>query len=303
MYKLLCLLVAYIIVSSTAIGYFVYESENRQLSSLQNIDYKGDLIRLDGSIPLNMFIDSTLSTNNLEFINVDGYGELLKISPSYSALGNFDAIKSSVYIRGIESESNVYTVKYTVYNPNNIDFSIISGITDLNWFTGNKKLILSKFEGLTTNNARFSLSFVEDTTLSYAINSPLFVNNNIGGFWNNNGLNVVTSIFDRNSNTVSIYLNDNIICSNVPIVTNDEFYEYGGIRLEQDGVIYLQSIESKVYLTDDNENNQNLLVIIAQLLTWNVDEIYLPSILNVILIKIPLLCLSIAVALAIFGVS
>ena len=302
MYKLLCLLVAYIIVSSTAIGYFVYESENRQLSSLQNIDYKGDLIRLDGSIPLNMFIDSTLSTNNLEFINVDGYGELLKISPSYSGIGKFDAIKSTVYIRGIESENNVYTVKYTVYNPNNIDFSIISGITDLNWFTGNKKLILSKFEGLTTNNARFTLSFVEDTSLSYALNSPLFVNN-IGGFWNNNGLNVVTSVFDRNSNTVSIYLNDNIICSNVPIVTNDEFYEYGGIRLEQDGIIYLQSIESKVYLTDDNQNNQNLLVIIAQLLTWNVDEIYLPSILNVILIKIPLLCLSIAVALAIFGVS
>lgn len=302
MFKLLCLLVAYIIVSSTAIGYFVYESENRQLSSLQNIDYKGDLIRLDGSIPLNMFIDSSLSTNNLEFVNVDEYGELLKISPSYTALNKFDAIKSTVYIRGIESENNVYTVKYTLYNPNSIDFSIISGITDLNWFTGNKKVILSKFEGL-TNNARFSLSFVEDTSLGYALNSPLYVNNNIGAYWNSDGLNDVTSIFDKNSNTVSIYLNDNLICSNIPIETNDEFYEYGGIRLEQDGIIYLQTIESKVYLTDDNENNQNLLFIIAQLLTWNVEEIYLPSILNVILIKIPLLCLSIAVALAIFGVS
>lgn len=303
MYKLLCLLVAYIIVSSTLIGYFVYESENKHLSTLETIDYKGNLISLDGSIPLNLFVDSELSTNNIEFVDVSDYGNMLKISPYINPIGTFNAIKSSVYIRGIEQENNVYTVKYNVYNPENIDFSIISGVTALNWFTGNKFLILSKFEDLTTNNARISVSFVEDTTLSYALNSPLYTNTNIRGYWNNNGINSITTVFDRNSNLFSVYLNDNLIVSNCPITTNDEFIEYAGIRIEENGIIYIQSIESKVYLTEESKDNQNLLVIIAQLLTWNVDEIYMPPILNVILIKIPLIFLSIGVALAIFGVS
>lgn len=302
-YKLLCLLVAYIIVSSTLIGYFVFESENKQLSTLETIDYKGNLIKLDGTIPLNMFIDSELSSNNIEFVDISSYGNMLKISPSYTALNRFDAIKSSVYIRGIEQENNVYTVKYSVYNPNNIDFSIISGVTALNWFTGNKRIIMSKFEDLTTNNARISVSFVEDTTLSYALNSPLYVNTNINGYWNSNGINTITTVFDRNSNVFSVYLNDNLIAANVPIITTDDFIEYAGMRLEEEGSIYLQSIESKVYLTEEQKDNQNLLVIIAQLLTWNVDEIYMPPILNIILIKIPLIFLSIGVALAIFGVS
>lgn len=303
MYKLLCLLVAYIIVSSTLIGWFVFESENKQLSTLETIDYKGNLIKLDGTIPLNMFIDSELSTNNIEFVDVSGYGDMLKISPSYSGIGRFDAIDSTVYIRGIEQENNVYTVKYSVYNPNNIDFSIISGVTALNWFTGNKRLILSKFEDLATNNARISISFVEDTTLSYALNSPLYVNSNINGYWNNNGINTITTVFDTNTNVFSIYLNDDLIAANVPISTTDSFIEFAGIRIEEEGVIYLQSIESKVYLTEETKDSQNLLVIIAQLLTWNVDDIYMPPILNIILIKIPLIFLSIGVALAIFGVS
>lgn len=303
MYKLLCLLVAYIIVSSTLIGWFVFESENKQLSTLETIDYKGNLIKLDGSIPLNMFIDSELSTNNIEFVDVSDYGNMLKISPSFSALGGFNAIKSSVYIRGIEQENNIYTVKYSVYNPNNIDFSIISGVTALNWFTGNKRIILTKFEDLTTNNAQISVSFVEDTTIDYALNTPLYINTNINGYWNNNDINEITTIFDRNSNVFSVYLNENLVAANVPIQTADEFIEFAGIRLEENDIIYVQSIESKVYLTEEQKDNQNLLVIIAQLLTWNVDELYMPPILNIILIKIPLIFLSIGVALAVFGVS
>lgn len=302
MYKLLCLLVAYIVISSTAIGYFVYESENKQLSTLQNIDYRGNLIQFDGSIPLKMFVDSSLSTNNLQFETVSNYGEMLKINPTYTGIGRFDARDSTLYIRGIESDNNVYTVKYNVYNPNNADFSIISGVTELNWFTGNKKLILSKFEGIGTNAAQLTIRFVEDTTIDYAINTPIYTTSNINQYWNND-INSITSVFDANTKRLSLYLNDNLIASNIPIETNDQFILYGGIRLESETDIYLQSIESKVYLTEDNENSQNLLLIIAQLLTWNVEEQYLPAILNIILIKIPLIFLTIAAALMIFGVS
>ena len=303
MYKLLCLLAGYIIVSSTILGYFVYESQQEQIGTLQTIDYKGNMINLDGSIPLNMFIDTSLSTNNILFTDINGIGEVLQINPSYSGIGRFDAIDSTIYIKGIQPTNNIYTVKYSIYNPNNADFSIISGMTDLNWFTGNKKIIITKFEDIGTNNARISLSFTDDTTLGYALTAPIYTNNNINSYWNNAEINIITSVFNTNDNTVSIYLNDNLIINNCPIQTNDSFVIFGGLRLEEAETIYIKNIETNVYLTDDNQNSDNLLVIIAQLLAWNVSEEYLPAIINIILVKLPLLFLSIGVALAIFGVS
>ena len=73
MYKLLCLLVGYLFISSTLMGFFVLEKENQNINSLANIDYKGNLIKMDGSIPLDMFIDTEYSTNNLRFVNLTGY--------------------------------------------------------------------------------------------------------------------------------------------------------------------------------------------------------------------------------------
>lgn len=304
MYKLLCLLVAYIIVSSTCIGYFVYESQNEQIQTLQTIDYTGDLIALDGSIPLNMFVNSGMSTSNLQYVTIDGYGELLQISPYYTAIGRFNPIDNTLNIRGIESDNNVYSVTYNLYNPDTTDFSIISAVTQPNWFTGNKKLLLSKFENVGTNSMQLIVRNVEDSTLDYAFNSPIFINTNIGNYWNNNGLNKISTIYNKNNDVLNIYLNDNIIASNIPVdFGTDEIIMYAGIRIEEDNNIYLKSIESKVYLTEDSENSQNLLLIIAQLLVWNVDEEYLPAIINFILVKIPIIFLSIGLALYLRGVS
>ena len=304
MYKLLCLLVAYIIVSSVCIGYFVYESENEQIQTLQTIDYTGDLITLDGSIPLNMFVNSGMSTSNLQYVTIENYGELLQISPSYTAIGRFNPIDNTLYIRGIESDNNVYSVTYNLYNPDNTDFSIISAVTNPNWFTGNKKLLISKFENVGTNSMQLIVRNVEDSTLDYALNTPIYTNINIVNYWNSNGINKLSTIYDKNNKVLSIYLNDNLIGANIPAdFGNDELIMYAGIRIEEDNKIYLKSIESKVYLTEDTENSQNLLLIIAQLLVWNVDEQYLPSIINFILVKIPIIFLSIGLALYLRGVS
>lgn len=304
MYKLLCLLTAYILISSTLIGYFVFESQSEQLSTLQTIDYRSDLIRLDGSIPLNMFVSSSMSTNNIMFTEVSEYGEMLEIIPKYSAVGVFSAIDNTLYIRGIEATDNIYTVSYSLYNPDSTDFSIISGVTNPNWFTGNSVLLMSKFENVGTNSMKILISVVEDASLSYALNTPIYTQSNIQQYWNNNGLNKITTVLDRNTNLFTVYLNDNPIVYNCPIsFGNDELIMYAGVRIEEDKPIYIESIQSKVYLTEDKENDQNLLLIIAQLLTWNVDEQYLPSILNFILIKVPLIFLSIGLALYLRGVS
>lgn len=304
MYKLLCLIVAYIIVSSVCIGYFVYESQNEQIQTLQTIDYTGDLITLDGSIPLNMFVNSGMSTSNLQYITNDNYGELLQISPSYNVIGRFNPIDNTLYIRGIESDNNVYSVTYNIYNPNNADFSIISAVTNPNWFTGDKRLLISKFENVGTNSMQLIVRNTEDDTIDYALNTPIYNNNNIVNYWINNGINKISTIYDKNNNVLSIYLNDNLIAVNIPVnFGNDEVIMYAGIRLEENSNIYLKSIESKVYLTEDTENSQNLLLIIAQLLVWNVDEEYLPNIINFILVKIPIIFLTIGLALYLRGVS
>lgn len=303
MFRLLCLLTAYIIISSTCIGFFVLESENKQLSTLQSIDYKGDLITLNGNIPLNMFISSEYSTNNLNFVDNDVIGECLQIAPVYTAIGIFSPIDNSVYIRGIESDNNIYTVSYEVYNPSESDFSIISLVTNPNWFNGHKKILLSKFENIGTSSQKLQISFVEDSSLNYAITAPLFISNDLSA-WNTGQLNKITTVFNKNTNVFSLFLNDILIASNIPVnYGNDEIIMYGGLRLEEDSTIYLKNIQSKVYLTEDKENSQDLLKIIAQLLAWNVDEKYMPSILNLALIKVPLLFLTIALALYIRGVS
>lgn len=304
MYKLLCLLTAYVLISSTLIGFFVLESQSEQVNTLQTIDYRSDLIKLDGSIPLNMFISTDMSTNNLMFTDVNGYGELLEILPKYNAVGVFSAISNTVYIRGIEATDNIYTVTYSLYNPDTTDFSIISGVTNPNWFTGNSVLLMSKFENVGTNSMKIYINVVEDSSLSYALNTPIYTGSNINQYWNNNGLNKITTVLNRNSNLFSVYLNDNQIVYNCPVsFGNDELIMYAGVRIEEDSPIYIESIQSKVYLTEDKENDQNLLLIIAQLLTWNVDDQYLPSILNFILIKVPLIFLSIGLALYLRGVS
>lgn len=304
MFKLLCLIVAYVVVASVVMGYFVVESQNETTTTLQTIDYKGDLIKLDGSIPLNMFINSALSSNNILFTTVEGYGEMLKINPKYTAIGVFSPIDNTVYFRGIEGESNVYTVTYSIYDPDNTDFSIISAVTEQNWFTGNFRILMSKFENVNTDNMQLIVRNVEDTSLSYAINTPLFTSSNIKNYWISNGLNKITTVYDRNTNLFSLYLNDNLIVSNCPVnFGSDTVTMYAGLRIEEDTPIYLESLASSVYLTEDNENSQNLLLIIAQLLAWNVDEKYVPNILNFILIKVPLIFLSIGLALYLRGVS
>ena len=245
MYKLLCLLTAYVLISSTLIGFFVLESQSEQLSTLQTIDYRSDLIKLDGSIPLNMFISSDMSTNNLMFTDVNGYGEMLEIIPNYNAVGVFSAISNTVYIRGIEATDNIYTVTYSLYNPDTTDFSIISGVTNPNWFTGNSVLLMSKFENVGTNSMKIYISVVEDASLSYALNTPIYTGSNINQYWNNNGLNKITTVLNRNSNLFSVYLNDNQIVYNCPVsFGNDELIMYAGVRIEEDTPIYIESIQS-----------------------------------------------------------
>ena len=304
MFKMLCLIVAYVVVASVVMGYFVLESQNESTNTLQAIDYKGDLIKLDGSIPLNMFVNSALSTNNILFTTVENYGEMLKINPKYSAIGVFSPISNTVYFRGVEGDNNVYTVTYSIYNPDNTDFSIISAVTEENWLTGNFRLLITKFENVNSNNMQLIVRNVEDTSIDYAINSPIFTTTNINSYWISDGLNKITTVYDRNTNLFSLYLNDNLVVNNCPVnFGSDTITMYAGLRIEEDKPIYLESLASSVYLTEDNENSQNLLLIIAQLLAWNVDEKFVPNILNFILIKVPLIFLSIGLALYLRGVS
>lgn len=299
MYKLLCLLVGYLFISSTLMGFFVLEKENQNINSLSNIDYRGNLIKMDGSIPLDMFIDTVYSTNNLRFVNLTGYaGNALEITPVFSAIGSFSEYKNTVYLRGLEPDANgYYNVGYHIVNQNNGDFALIPAMTNAGTLP---RAIKANFRDM-DNNPKLVITYDYDEPIFDAITNAIYTGY-IGNYWHNSGENVIYTEFNTNNGQLTIIMNDNVICQ-IPVSVTDTFTIYGGLRLLEPNTVYITEIESEVYLTNDDSNNTNLLKIIAQILTWNVDEQYLPMILNIMFIKFPMLCLGIALGLIIFGVS
>jgi len=76
---------------------------------------------------------------------------------------------------------------------------------------------------------------------------------------------------------------------------------YGGGVISDNFIINF--VKTNIVYIPEDITDSNFFVIIAQILAWNVSEAYLPNALNVIFIKIPMLCLGIAIALYVRGVS
>lgn len=301
MYEKLTLILAYLIVSSVFLGWFVYESEKNVISTLDNVNYQGDIIRLDGSIPLEMFIDTKYSTTQLSFVNLTGYaGNVLQISPAYTAIGTFNPYRNTLYIRGIQPDNNVYTVTYHIVNPDNADFAIIPASYE---DVSNARVLKANFKDMDTN-PRLIVTYDYDDLIYDAITQPIATNANIAPYWQTSGENKITTILNRNLNVISIYLNDNPICISAPVNIGEKSDTmHGGLRLLEESNIYLTSIDAPVYLTEDTQNTDNILIIIAQVLAWNVDEKYIPNMLNLLLIKVPMLFLIVGLAFYLRGVS
>lgn len=300
MYEKLTLILAYLIVSSVLMGWFVYESERNVIQTLDNVNYQGDIIRLDGSIPLEMFIDTKQSTTALSFVNLSGYeSNVLKISPSYTAIGTFNPYKNTVFIRGIQEDNNIYTVTYHIVNPDNIDFVIIPA----SYSDSNARVLKANFKDM-DSAPRLIVTYDYDDIIYDTITQPIATNANIGQYWFNSGENTITTILNRNVNTITVYLNDNPICINAPVNIGEKSDTiHAGLRILEEYDMYLTAIDAPVYLTEDTQNTENILVIIAQVLAWNVDEKYIPNMINLILIKVPMLFLIVGLAFYLRGVS
>ena len=298
MFKWLCILIGYLVVSSALMGFFVLEKENEQFNTLSSIDYRGNLIKLDGSIPLDMFIDTEYSTDNLRYVTYNNEN-VLELSSYYGVFGNFDEYKNTVYLKGIEPDNNgAYNVAYHITNTENGDISIIIASTNLGLLPRAIKANLINLD----SNPTLQITYDYDELIFNVITTPIYTTN-INGIWHNSGENVISTILNTNTGRLSIQINGVIVCNELPVSITDIFTIYGGIRLLEPNSVYITEIESEVYLTSDNENTGNLLKIIAQILTWTVDEQYLPTILNLMFIKFPMICLGIAIALYIRGVS
>lgn len=273
-------IILYLILISTFFGFIVTESQNEEFKSLNIEMYSGDVVDFSSQTNFEKLIDSN-------YIN----------SQSWNIEDNtliFDGIYSSAYFnkpiffKGIQKNSdNEYNVKYHFNNSEDLTFQI--------WLS----------DGGILESDAYILIYDKTTLKMY---NPYY-HSTIGSFLKTemfsipmslSGEHIITTIINPTTQTLKIYVDSNLI-QEIPTEIKESYPHYGGILITETGTFTLTKIESTIRILESIDN-MNFLSLIANLLLWSVPEKYMPLMFNIILIKFPLLILSIATAFYIRGV-
>lgn len=282
MFKWLSLIVAYIICASVIMGFFVYQQTGETINTLSPTVYNSEVIDFSGNIDLSTLLDTSLGgADNCEIVN-----NTLVITPPI--LGDV-----SIFFKGIQPDADgLYTVEYGIDNTNNGDYAII--ITSETGAIAPKVLLLR----YNHDNQQVDVIYCANTVLAQFVAVPYFSCD-----MNLDGNHSIKTEFNINTHELDVTIDDNQIC-HITITDfdeNSEIQHYGG-GIISDNLIITYVKTNVVYVPEDATDG-NFFVIMAQIIAWNVDEIYLPLTLNILFIKIPLIILGLAIAFYIRGVS
>ncbi len=275
MYKFLCALVMYIVIISSIVTYSVYQMESNRIESI--------------SLPSAFF------TDNINFGEIDSVGSVFdgKItSSSYYTLTNGTLSFNNglpyryedIYLKGVQPNSEgIYEVSYNISNPDNSFFRFwiydagIAGVGSIYAEFTDTKLKLREVGGT------YILwdSVIEEVPLT------------------NPTSGIITTQYNPTSGYVSI-IYDDLIYINKPVNTPNTINYYGGIGVLGE-TFAVNGIATPIQT--QTEETPNIFEIIGSLLLWNVSEDYIPTWLNIILIKVPIIFLALAIAFYIRGVS
>lgn len=275
MYKFLCALVMYIVVISSILSYSVYQIESNRIEGVslpstfftENIQF-GEIDEVssifDGKITSSSFY--TLHNNSLEFYNGLPYRY------------------EDIYLKGVQpnSEGN-YVVAYNISNPDNSLFRLwvydagIAGIGSIYAEFSDTEVKLRKVGG------------------TYVLWDSVIVEASL----NNPSSGIVQTKYNPSTGYVEVTHNGVSYISTY-IDNPSTINYYGGIGVLGE-TFTINGISAPIVI--QTEKAPNIFEIIGSLLVWNVSEEYIPMLLNIILIKVPIIFLALAIAFYLRGVS
>ena len=275
MFKFVSLLIAYLIFISVFLGYVVMEKENKRIDTLAGTVSKTDFVDFSGKTDFDMVLDTSF-----------GAGDAIKkIDNKLFVSTFFDRI--SLYFKGIQKTNGNYRVVYNITNTNHDSFDIIiaSAPKDL---LQDKRLYMHYDKDKSEMQIQYNTMSVLDR-----YNPFIYYKQNL----DLTGNHIIETNFNEETKNLIITIDDVVIC-NVKITDYDlKATHFAGIVVFSE--LWINSISANIIYQE--ESTTNILSVIAQIIIFNVDEMYLPNLLNVIFIKIPILILSIAIPYILIG--
>lgn len=271
----------YLIVISTFFGFVVSEAIGEDLEGINTEIYAGDIVDFSGNTDFTALIDASI-INSQQWIITDNQ---LIFNGIYMGSTN----ERPIFFKGIqENIDNEYEVKYYLNNSEDLTFEL--WVTDGGILDSDAYILY--YDG---SNLKMYNPFAHSIVGGY-FKTEMF--NNIVSL---SGIHTITTNINQEEQTLKIYI-DGSLLQEIPTEIKDSYPHYGGIIITETGTFTLTKIESTIFITD-NTDNSNFLTLIGNLVLWSVPEKYMPLLFNIILIKFPLLILTISVAFYIRGVS
>lgn len=276
MFKFVSLLIAYLIFVSVFLGYVVMEKENKRIDTLAGTAIKADFADFSGKTDFDMVLDSSISYGD-SIEKIDN-----KLFVSTPALGDI-----AVYFKGIQKTNGNYRVVYNISNTNHDSFDIIIA-------SAPKAILQNKMLYMHFDKEKSEMQ-IQYNTMSVLdrYNPFIYYKKSL----DLTGTHKIETDFNPETKNLVITIDDAVIC-NVKITDYDlEATHFAGVVVFSD--LWINSVSANIIYQE--ESTTNILSVIAQIIIFNVDEMYLPNLLNVIFIKIPILILSIAIPYILIG--
>ena len=281
MFKWLCIIIGYLVIVSVFMGFFIFESTGERVNTLSPTTYISDAVDFTGTVDLSILLDTSLGGS--EYCKI--INNTLVISPPL--IGDV-----SVFFNGIQPDANgLYSVEYGINNSADADFSIIitSETSRLS-----PMMLSFRHQAITDKN---EILYTPNTVYDQFFATSLFTK-----YINLDGVHTIKSEFNINTHLLVVTVDDVEFCAlTISDFDNSDIVHYGGGVISDNFIINF--VKTNIVYVPEDVTDSNFFVIIAQILAWNVSEAYLPNALNVIFIKIPMLCLGIAIALYVRGIS
>ena len=274
-------IILYLLIISTFFSFVVSEAINEDLPGINTEIYSGDVVDFSGNTDFTALIDaSIINSQQWNIVN-----NQLVFNGTYADSAN----ERPIFFKGIQlNEDNEYKIKYYFNNSDDLTFEI--WITDGGLFDSDAYILVYDGSNLKLYNP-YTHTFAGEFLKTEMFSTPISLS----------GEHTITTVLNPSTQILEIYI-DSALNQQIPTEIKNYYPHYGGIIITETGEFSISRIESSIFITE-NTDNSNFITLIGNLLLWSVPEKYMPLIFNIILIKFPLLILTISVTFYIRGVS
>lgn len=280
MIKYISLIILYLLVISSFLTLVIYEQTSETIQGIDGGVYSGGMADFSGRIDIDTLVDLSGASN---FQWKLGNNTLVYDGDYYGT-----TMEKPIYFNGIVPNSaGEYDVTYQIDNVNDLNFELYitqGGISD------SSSYILTYKNGWITMYTPYVHTLVGSFFKTELISQSLSLADE----------HRIQTIVNPSTQQLSIVIDGSTVLQlNTEIKSS--YNHYGGFLIAGDGRFIIEEVTTSIKILD--EGDSSFLGIIASLMLWNVDEKYLPLAFNIILIKFPMIVLTMAIAFYLRGVS